>query len=136
MLDAQQKRYVTVAEAAKRLNVSHPTVWRWIRAGKLAAIRVGPKAIRIDEAELATLVQPVGRSREEVNTVKDTLSMQTSIDTTPLTDEERQRGLAALAELDALHERMLAARGVQPFPSSVDDIHQMRDERSAHLDTI
>jgi excisionase family DNA binding protein len=136
MLDAQQKRYVTVAEAAKRLHVSHPTVWRWIRAGKLAAYRVGPKTIRVDEAELATLVQPVGRPREEVNAVRGSLSMQTSIDTSPLTEDEQQRGLAALAELDALQERMLASRGGQPFPSSVDLIQQLRDERSEHLDSL
>src|SRR5215218_4608229 len=92
MLDTQQQGSLTVAEAAKRLQVSHPTVWRWIRSGKLAAYRVGPKTIRVKEADLATLIQPVGRSREEVSAVRGTSSMQTTIDTSPLTADERQRG--------------------------------------------
>lgn len=135
MLDTQQGS-LTVAEAAKRLQVSHPTVWRWIRSGKLAAYRVGPKTIRVKESDLATLIQPVGRSREEVSTVRGTPSMQTTIDTSPLTDDERQRGLAALVQLDAFQERLLAARGGQPFPSSVDLIEQMRDERSERLERL
>lgn len=135
MLDTQEDS-VTVAEAAKRLQVSHPTVWRWIRSGRLAAYRVGPKTIRVKEADLATLIQPVGRSREEVSTVRGTPSMQTTIDTSPLTDDERQRGLAALARLDAFQERLLASRGGQPFPSSVDLIEQLRDERAEHLERL
>lgn len=137
MLDTQQQGYVTVAEAAKRLQVSHPTVWRWIRSGRLAAYRVGPKAIRVKEADLATLIRPVmGESREEVSTVTGITSMQTTIDTSPLTDEERQRGLDALAQLDAFQDRLLASRGGQPFPSSVDVIQQMREERSERLESL
>jgi excisionase family DNA binding protein len=135
MIDTQQG-YVTVTEAAKRLQVSHPTVWRWIRSGKLAAYRVGPKTIRVKEADLAALIQPVAPSRTGENTMRGSLSTNTSVDTTPLTDEERQRGLAALAKLDDFQERLLAARGGQPFPSSVDVIQQMREERSERLESL
>ena len=54
----------------------------------------------------------------------------------PMTEEERQRGLAALAELDALREQMLARRDGQPFPSSVEIIREMREERSQQLDCL
>src|SRR5207247_2524719 len=96
MLHTHNQGYLTVAEAATRLQVSHPTIWRWIKSGKLAAYRVGPKAIRIKEADLAALVQPVGRSREEVSMMRETTSMETAIDAKTLTDEERRRALATL----------------------------------------
>jgi len=50
-----------------------------------------------------------------------------------LTEEERERGLAVLKELDALHERMRAERGGEPLSSSVELIRQMRDERTEEL---
>jgi excisionase family DNA binding protein len=136
MIDTQATGYVTVAEAAKRLHVSHPTVWRWIKAGKLPAYRVGPKAIRIKEGDLARLVQPIASPREELSPMQEATSNQTTTAISPLTEEERQRGLQALAELKALRQQMLKRRGGRPFPSSVEFIHKMRDERSLQLDHL
>jgi excisionase family DNA binding protein len=136
MLDTDQAGYLTVAEAAKRLRVSHPTVWRWIKSGKLAAYRVGPKIIRVKEADLAALVQPVERAQEPKSTPGEAPTMQTTIGTRRLTDEERERALEALAELDALRDRMMAARNGRPFPSSVELIRKEREARSRHLDRL
>ena len=50
--DLGDGHYYTVEQAARLLQVSHSTVWRWIDAGKLVAYRVGPKAIRIRKQDL------------------------------------------------------------------------------------
>lgn len=51
--------YYSVSEAAALLRVSHSTVWRWIKTGKLPAQRVGPKTISITQDDLATILAPV-----------------------------------------------------------------------------
>ena len=45
---------LTVADAAKRLNVSRPTIYRRISEGSLPALRIGPGTgpLRIDPVEL------------------------------------------------------------------------------------
>jgi PAS domain S-box-containing protein/excisionase family DNA binding protein len=50
--------YYRVSEAAALLKVSHSTVWRWIKSGKLPAQRVGPKTIRITREALTTFLEP------------------------------------------------------------------------------
>ena len=50
--------YPTVERAADDCGVSTETVRRWIREGRLAAIRVGPRRLRIDPESLAQMVQP------------------------------------------------------------------------------
>jgi hypothetical protein len=69
----------------------------------------------------------------EVSPVRDVTDDRTTVATSPMTEEERRRGLAVLKELDALQEQMVAERGGQPFPSSVELIEEMREERSRHL---
>jgi excisionase family DNA binding protein len=59
MSTTTNRDYYTVAEAAERLNVSHSTVWRWIRSGKLPAYRVGSRNIRIKQSELDKMVEEV-----------------------------------------------------------------------------
>lgn len=56
-----------------------------------------------------------------------------AVSTRRLTDDERQRALAVLQALDAFQKQMLAERGGEPFPSSVELIRQMRDERTEEL---
>jgi excisionase family DNA binding protein len=41
---------LTVREAAERFSVSEPTVWRYVRSGKLPAFRVGG-TVRIRSAD-------------------------------------------------------------------------------------
>ena len=134
MIDAQEHGYVTVAEAAKRLRVSHPTIWRWIKAGKLPAYRVGPKTIRIKEADLVTVVQPAVGPRRELALMRHGSSPATTITVPPLTEDERQRGREALLRSQQRLERMRRERRGQPIPSSWELIRQMREERSDELD--
>lgn len=49
---------VSIEAAARLLHVSPVTVWRMVRQGKLPAVRVGRKAVRIRKADLAAVVEP------------------------------------------------------------------------------
>jgi excisionase family DNA binding protein len=102
--------YFTVAEAARKLKVSHSTVWRWIEAGRLPAYRVGPKNIRIAERDLDSVIAPATQSR--------------------LTEDEVARRLVALERAAALRRAQLAERGGVPLTSSTDLIRQIREELS------
>ncbi len=50
--DRLQDSFLTVAEVAERLRLCEQTVRNMIDRGELAAIRVGPRRIRVREAEL------------------------------------------------------------------------------------
>jgi len=58
MKQPTERNYYTVAEAARFLDVSPVTVWRWIEARKLEAYRVGPRQIRIREEDLLAVIRP------------------------------------------------------------------------------
>lgn len=51
---------VGLTEAADRLNVSYRTLRRWINEGRLNAVRVGPKLLKVSLEDLDKLHQPVG----------------------------------------------------------------------------
>ncbi|MEV6660628.1 helix-turn-helix domain-containing protein [Nocardia fluminea] len=50
---------LSLAEAATRTGVSVYTLRRWIRAGRLPAVRIGPRMIRVTVADLDALTRPV-----------------------------------------------------------------------------
>jgi hypothetical protein len=50
-----------------------------------------------------------------------------------LTDEERERGLRALAALERMNEEFLAQGGGVLLPSSGEILNKMRDERTREL---
>jgi excisionase family DNA binding protein len=52
-LSASRGRFLTVAEVAQMMRVSTMTVYRLIRAGELASVRVG-KSYRIREEDVDT----------------------------------------------------------------------------------
>ncbi len=83
--------YYTIREAAAVLNVSAPTVWRWVTAGKLPAYRVGQRSIRIRQcdAEALRIGTPSTQSASEPLPVLEPPA--------PLTPEERTK-LQALVE--------------------------------------
>lgn len=49
-------RFLTVAEVAADLRISPDTVRRWIAAGKLPAVRVSARDLRIERAEYDQLL--------------------------------------------------------------------------------
>ena len=58
MVDAGEREYYTVAQAANVLRVSRTTVWRWIVAGRLDAYRIGPRTIRVRKGDIEALPRP------------------------------------------------------------------------------
>ncbi len=50
-----------------------------------------------------------------------------------MTDEDRERGLRALENLERLDRELLAQRGGKPFPPSWKLINEARDERTREL---
>lgn len=62
----QEERLVSVPEAAKRLGVSPSTVWRWIDAQRLPAVRIGMRKIRIRDTDVQAMIAPA-RPRDEVS---------------------------------------------------------------------
>ncbi|SBS78217.1 Gene 36 protein (modular protein) [uncultured Mycobacterium sp.] len=51
---------IPLTEAAKRLGVHYRTVRRWIAAGRIDAVRVGPRLLKVDATQLDRLMSPVG----------------------------------------------------------------------------
>lgn len=121
----------TVTEAANLLGVSVSTVWRWVDSGKLAGFRVGPKAIRIRRQDVHDTVRPL-RRRDEPTTMS-VVFVDAEAASGPLTKEERERGIAALASVDQLTEAILKRRKGRHLSDSSTMIRASRDERSRRI---
>lgn len=52
-------RFITLAQAAERLDVSTKTIRRRIADGSLTGYRVGPQVIRLDPDEVDRLARPI-----------------------------------------------------------------------------
>jgi excisionase family DNA binding protein len=52
-------RYITLDDAADRLSISKRSVRELISSGRLAAVRINSRIIRIDERDLASVLTPV-----------------------------------------------------------------------------
>lgn len=69
MIGDNGRRFYTIPEAARLLEVSPATLWRWIATRRLPAYRVGPRRIRVKREDLVALVRPIeGR---DVTVVKE-----------------------------------------------------------------
>jgi excisionase family DNA binding protein len=58
--DRRHPELIGLPEAADRCGVHYRTVRRWIAEGRLNAVRVGPKLLKVDADELAAFLQPTG----------------------------------------------------------------------------
>jgi excisionase family DNA binding protein len=56
ILTLQQKRLLRVEEAARILNVSRWTVYRWVEGGRLGGTRLGTGSLRIFSTTVADLI--------------------------------------------------------------------------------
>lgn len=57
--EGDQAPRLTIQDVAEARNVSTTTVRRWIREGRLPAVRLGPQIIRVRPCDLAQLEEPV-----------------------------------------------------------------------------
>lgn len=51
---------IGLQEAADYCDVSYRTVRRWVASGRLNAVRVGPRLLKVDAAQIDSIMQPVG----------------------------------------------------------------------------
>lgn len=125
----QTDEYLTVAEAAALLKVSKSTVWRWIEKGTLPAYRVGSRGVRLKRAELEQVVTPLTGERGQGRSMAQVERLQIR----PLTPQERERGLQALATLQRMRQEILAERGGIRFSDSATLIREEREKRTQEL---
>ncbi len=114
--------YYTVAEAARLLRVSPPTIWRWIESGSLPALRVGKRAIRIRRKDLEQALQAVQPG-----------SGATMERCTIHVGDARDDQVALVDELEEGRRLMLKRRQGEPLPSSAGLIRELREERGLQL---
>ena len=55
--DSRVKQYYKIKAVAKLLDLSEKTIRRWIREGKLKAVKIGG-SIRISKDEIANIIKP------------------------------------------------------------------------------
>jgi excisionase family DNA binding protein len=91
LTSSQESDYYTVAQAAKVLDVSPSTIWRWIKADILPAYRVGPRKIRIKKEELLSIITPA--RTKEVSRENQPPTLQ------PPTEEELARRKTLVAQI-------------------------------------
>ena len=123
-MNTDETTYCTVAEAARLLRVSAPTVWRWVDSGRLPAYRIGGRAIRIRRSDLSQVVRPARRG------LTKGLIMERQViysgDQTIAADELVKR-------LRATQGRLLARRSGKRLAPSEEIIRRAREERAAGL---
>jgi excisionase family DNA binding protein len=58
-----EQQYVTIAEAAARFGCHPNSIRNWIAAGRIDALRLGPRMIRIDPGQLEQLLRPIPNAK-------------------------------------------------------------------------
>lgn len=124
----QASDYLTVAQAAALLQVDPSTIRRWIDQGRLPAYRVGTRQLRLRRADLDRLVVPDPRGSDEA--AESSLEVLRRELMTPLTPEERRRGLEILEEAQRKHAELVVRWGGPAEPSSAELLNEIRDERT------
>lgn len=54
-----EETYLTVKEVADKLRVTRQAIYNWISEGRLKAVKVGGKSVRIPASSIAALIQPL-----------------------------------------------------------------------------
>jgi excisionase family DNA binding protein len=122
---------ITVAEAALLLRVSQVTIHRWLKQGRLRAYHVGPRAVRLRQADLDSALRPVEPAPMPVSSQSH--GAIAVIEPRPLTDEERRQAREVLQAMRALIEDQREMRKNVPIDESWPLINASRDERSKQL---
>lgn len=58
--ERRHSQLIGLQEAAERCDVSYRTIRRWIADGRLNAVRVGPRLLKVNDEDLALVMQPTG----------------------------------------------------------------------------
>src|SRR5919108_921032 len=70
------RRHYNVSEAAALLGVSRVSVWRWIRAGRLRAVRLGHRTVRIAREDLQRIAARGAPGRPRLWGGQDPVALQ------------------------------------------------------------
>ena len=122
MPKTRQGDYYTIPEAARLLEVSPSTIWRWIEADTLPAYRVGPRAIRIKKEDIEGVIQPA--RKKEVSMERDRILFQ------PVSQEELERRQTLVAEI----LQKSTERSIAPL-TTADLVHKAREEEMYSYDS-
>ena len=60
-----QETYLTVAEIAEQLKMNPQTIRNWIDRGSLPAVRVGPRRVRVRQADLDEFLSKAATPRAD-----------------------------------------------------------------------
>jgi excisionase family DNA binding protein len=96
LTNPEESDYYTVAQAARALDVSPSTVWRWIEAKKLPAYRVGARKIRIKKEDLSSIITPA--RAKEVTIDEETVDKEINV-FKPIPQEELARRQTLVAQI-------------------------------------
>ena len=116
--ETAESEYCTIAEAAQLLRVSKPTVSRWIDSGRLPAVRVGLRLIRIRRVDLRQIDRPVCARRPMTRHELEPYILPRSA---PTRSEDE-----SMVRLKEINKRIRARNGGKPLGSSVPLIHEQR----------
>ena len=118
--------YVSIKDAAAALHVAESTVWRWVDRGLIPAYRLPGRRIRLKKEDVARALKPVeAEAKQAQANWRDWIVEESGKDVPPE---------VAIERANRLIERQRAERGGRVQPDSVDDIRQMREERSREMD--
>lgn len=120
---------LTLAEAARLLKVSRATLHRWITQGRLPSFHVGPRAVRVRQADVAKLVRPTAETDEQPAPVDQAVPQLFPLPT----PEQVQRAREAMARARAMGARILAERGGVPMAETWPLIRESREERASRI---
>jgi excisionase family DNA binding protein len=123
------EEYLTVGQTAELLRVHKSTIHRWIDQGLLPAYRVGQRRLAIKRSDAARLIAPArGAAANDGG-----LSHPAAAPGERLSPDEQRRGLAAIQELQKLHQELDAKYGRRFAAPSWELLRQARDERDRQL---
>ncbi|MSQ10133.1 MAG: helix-turn-helix domain-containing protein [Dehalococcoidia bacterium] len=125
MITNDHNDLLTVSEAAARLGVSVVTVRRWLKSGRLRAVRIGPRRVCIprSDVEAPRLERGHAPARGRLG----------NINLSPLTDAEVAATLRFLEEAREISQRLSPQEGEPPLPPSWVLINEERDRRTEQL---
>jgi excisionase family DNA binding protein len=128
MRTALDEEYLTVSQAADLLRVNKSTIRRWIAQDLLPAYRVGQRRVALKRADVAHLITPTRPAAAKGGVISPGAES-----VSPLTPEEQARGLAAIQDLQRLHQELDARYGRRLRTPSWKLVQTARDERDRQL---
>lgn len=105
----------TLATAAEAAKVTKPTVFRWIRSGKVSAVKAEDGSYRIDPAELHRYLDSVSKD-------------------VPHREPSQRADALPIAPADALQEALALRYEVEKLKALLDNEKQRSDELRAERD--